>query len=85
MRAGELTTIRVRTRNVDAGTQVTITLPGGRVLRDRTNANGVAVFKVRPPSSGTARISAAECSEVERLAVQPARRVVARRVPRVTG
>ena len=30
MRAGQLNTIRVRVRNVDAGTTVRITLPGGK-------------------------------------------------------
>jgi hypothetical protein len=85
VRAGEMNTIRVRTRNVDAGSLVRITLPGGRVLRDRTDRNGIAVFRVRPPRSGTAQIRAAECAEVERLSVRQARRVVSRRVPRVTG
>jgi hypothetical protein len=85
VRAGERTTIRVRTRNIDAGTLVRITLPGGRVLRDRTDRNGLAVFRVTPPRSGTARIRAAECADIERLAVRQARRTVSRRVPRVTG
>lgn len=85
VRARERTTIRVRTRNIDAGSVVRIRLPGGRTLRDRTDRNGVAVFRVTPPRSGTARISAPECSDVERLRVRPARRTVARRVPRVTG
>jgi hypothetical protein len=85
VRAGERTTIRVRVRNVDAGSRVRITLPGGRVVSARTNANGVAVLRVRPPRSGTARIRVADCSDVERLVVRPARRVAAQRVPRVTG
>ncbi len=85
VRAGEMNTIRVRTRSIDAGTLVRITLPGGRVLRDRTDRNGVAVFRVRPPRSGRARIKAAECADVERLSVRQARRTESRRVPRVTG
>ena len=85
VRAGERTTIRVQTRNVDAGTRVTITLPGGRTVSDRTNSNGLAILRVTPSRSGTARIRAAECSAVERLSVRQARQVVSRRVPRVTG
>jgi hypothetical protein len=83
VRAGERTTIRVRVRNVDAGSTVRLRLPGGRVLRERTNASGVAVFRVRPPRSGQARLRVADCSDV--LRVRPARRVAAQRVPRVTG
>jgi hypothetical protein len=85
VRAGERTTIRVQTRRVDAGTRVTITLPGGRTVSDRTNSNGLAILRVTPPRSGTAAIRVAECSAVERLTVRRARQVVSRRVPRVTG
>jgi hypothetical protein len=85
VRAGQLNTIRVRVRNVDAGTTVKITLPGGKTVSAKTNKSGVATLRVRPTKSGTARIQAAECSDVERLSVKPARRVVAQRAPRVTG
>jgi hypothetical protein len=85
VRAGQLNTIRVRVRTVDAGTTVKITLPGGKVVSDKTDKSGVAVLKVRPTKSGTATIRAAECSDVERLSVKSARRVVAQRAPRVTG
>jgi len=85
LRAKELTTIRVRTRLLDAGTKVTITLPGGKKVTERVAKNGIALFHVRPPKSGSASIKAAECSDVEKLAVRPARQVVTRRVPRVTG
>jgi hypothetical protein len=80
-----MNTIRVRVRNVDAGTKVTLTLPGGKKVTAKANKDGVATFRVTPPRSGTARIQAAECSDVERLSVKPARRVVAQRAPRVTG
>jgi hypothetical protein len=85
VRARQLNTIRVRVRNVDAGTTVKITLPGGKTVSAKTNKDGIATLRVRPPKSGTAKIEAAECSEVERLSVKPARRVVAQRAPRVTG
>jgi hypothetical protein len=85
VRAGQLNTIRVRVRNVDAGSTVKITLPGGKVVSAKTDKSGNAVFKVRPTKSGTATIRAAACSKVERLSVKAARRVVAQRVPRVTG
>ena len=51
----------------------------------KTDKNGLATFRVRPTKSGTATIEAAECSDVERLSVKPARRVVAQTRPRVTG
>ncbi len=85
VRARERTTIRVQTREVDAGTRVTITLPGGRTVSARTNSRGLAVLRVTPPRSGTARIKVAECSAVERLSVRRARQIVSRQVPRVTG
>jgi hypothetical protein len=75
----------VRVRNVDAGTKVTLTVPGGKKYTAKADKNGLATFRVRPTKSGTARIQAAECSDVERLSVKPARRVVAQRAPRVTG
>jgi hypothetical protein len=85
VRAREQTTIKVTVRNVDAGTVAKIRLPGGKTLSAKTNSKGVATFKVKPPRTGTARITAAACADVERLTVRPARRVVARRIPRVTG
>lgn len=86
VRAKQLNTIRVRVRNVDAGSKVTITLPGSKkTVSAKTNASGIATLRVRPTKSGTARISAAECSEVESLRVRPARRVQAQNNPRVTG
>jgi hypothetical protein len=85
VRARQLNTIRVRVRNVDAGTKVTLTVPGGKKYTAKADKNGLATFRVRPTKSGTARIEAAECSDVERLSVKPARRVVAQRAPRVTG
>ena len=68
-----------------AKTKVTITLPGGKKVTARTNSKGIALLHVRPPKSGTATIKAAECSDVEKLTVKPARQVVSRRVPQVTG
>jgi hypothetical protein len=85
VRAREQTTIKLTVRNVDAGSVAKITLPGGKTVSAKTNSKGVATLKVNPPKTGTARITIAECSDVERLTVRPARRVVAQRVPRVTG
>ena len=56
VRARELTTIRVKVRNVDAGTEARITLPGGKVVKAKVNAAGTATFKVRPTKSGRATI-----------------------------
>ncbi len=85
VRAGQLNTIRVKVASVDAGTVVKITLPGGKVVSAKTSKTGIAEFKVKPTKSGTASIRATACSDVERLSVKPARRVVAQRAPRVTG
>ena len=86
VRAGQLNTIRVRVRNVDAGSKVTLTLPGTKKkYTAKTNASGIATLKVRPKKSGRAKLTVAQCSEVENLQVRPARRVVAQRNPRVTG
>jgi len=85
VRAGELTTIKVTAKNVPAKTLVKIKLPGGKVVSARTNSKGVALLHVRPPKSGTATLTAADCSDVEKLTVRAARRVVSQRVPQVTG
>jgi hypothetical protein len=86
VRAGQLNTIRVRVRNVDAGTTVKLTLPGSKkAISAKTDKTGIATFKVRPTKTGTAKIQASECSSVERLSVKPARKVVSQAKPRVTG
>lgn len=85
VRARQLNTIRVTTRRVDAGSRVTITLPGGKKVSAKTNKSGVATLRVRPPKTGRATIRAANCSDVERLTVRAARRTVSQRAPRVTG
>lgn len=85
VRAKELTTVRVRVRNVDAGSVARITLPGGKVVRAKTNSSGVATFRIRPPKTGRATIRVAECADVERFTVRKARKVQTQRAPRVTG
>jgi hypothetical protein len=85
VRAGEVTTIKATVRQVDAGTLVKITVPGGKSVSAKTNSKGVAVLKVKPTKTGTARITVAECSDVERLTVRAARKTQSKRVPRVTG
>ena len=85
VRKGEVTTVKLTVRNVNAGSVARLTLPGGKVLSAKTNSKGVATFKVKPTKTGTATIKVAACSEVERLSVRPARQVASRRVPRVTG
>jgi len=85
VRARELTTIRVKARNVDAGTEARITLPGGKVLKAKVNSAGTATFRVRPTKSGRATIRMAECGDVARFTVKPARQTQSPQVPRVTG
>ena len=56
------------------------------MLSAKTNANGRRdVQGAADASRARRKIRAAECSDVERLSVKPARQVVAQRVPRVTG
>ena len=68
-----------------AGTTLTLTLPGGKKVTAKTDKNLVATFRVRPTKTGTARVQSGDCSDIERLSIKPARRVVAQRAPRVTG
>jgi hypothetical protein len=82
VRAREQTTIKVTVRNIDRGSQVSLTLPGGKTMRQRTNSKGVATFKVKPARTGRAMVRAAG---VKRFSVLAARRTAAQRVPRVTG
>jgi uncharacterized repeat protein (TIGR01451 family) len=85
VRARELTTIKVTAKNVPAKTRVKIKLPGGKTVTARTNKKGVAMLRVRPKKSGKASITAAKCSDVEKLTVRRARKTVSQRVPQVTG
>jgi uncharacterized repeat protein (TIGR01451 family) len=85
VRARELTTLRVRVRNVDAGSTATITLPGGKKVSAKTNSSGIATFRVRPTKTGRATIRMAECGDVARFSVRAARQTQTRRAPRVTG
>ena len=85
VRAGQLNTIKVTVRNVDAGSKVSLTIPGGKVVSAKTDKKGLATLRVRPTKTGRATIKVAECSKVKRLTVRPARRVAAKRVPQVTG
>jgi len=85
VRARQLNTIKVRARNLPAGTTLTLTLPGGKKVTAKTDKNLVATFRVRPTKTGTARVSSGDCTDIERLSIKPARRVVAQRAPRVTG
>ena len=44
---------RAASRSVDAGTKVTLTVPGGKKYTAKTDKNGLATFRVRPTRSGT--------------------------------
>lgn len=87
VRARQLNTIRVRVRTDQpvAHKTVRLKLPGRKhTIKRKTNKKGVATFRVRPKRSGRARLTAGDCAKA-RISVKPARRVAARRVPRVTG
>jgi hypothetical protein len=87
VRARQLNTIRVRVRTDEpvANKTVRLKLPGRKhTIKRETNKKGVATFRVRPKRSGRARLTAGDCAKA-RISVKPARRVAARRVPRVTG
>jgi hypothetical protein len=82
-RARELTTVRVHV-NSPAGALVHVSGPGIKRTA-RTNASGVAVFRVRPTKTGTLTIASDQCLNASKVVVHAARRTSARRVPRVTG
>ncbi|HET6547116.1 MAG TPA: hypothetical protein VFG79_01580, partial [Solirubrobacter sp.] len=85
VRARQLNTIRVRVRTDEpvAHKTVRLKLPGRKhTIKRKTNKKGVATFRVRPKRSGRARLTAGDCAKA-RISVKPARRVAARRVPRV--
>jgi hypothetical protein len=87
VRARELTVVRVRVRDDRRradGALVRISGPGF-VRRRTTDADGLAVFRVRARRSGTLVIQSDRCLGADRVAVRGARQVSGRRVPRVTG
>jgi hypothetical protein len=85
--AGELTVVRVRVRERGRAVQgALVRITGaGLVRRATTNAQGIAVIRVRPRRSGTLVIQSDRCSGADRVRVLRARRTSSQRPPRVTG
>jgi uncharacterized repeat protein (TIGR01451 family) len=87
VRAKELTTVRVHVaQNGKNIPKSVVKLSGVGVKRTgKTGKNGVVTFRVRPKHSGRLVISSDHCVPAARVSVKPARRVVAPRLPQVTG
>jgi uncharacterized repeat protein (TIGR01451 family) len=87
VRAGERTRIRVRVREDGEAVERTLVriIGPGYNKRKVTNANGVAVFRVKPKRSGTLIIQTSSCGGADRIRVLRARQVTNDQVPRGTG
>ncbi len=87
LRAKELTTVKVTVNAGDGalkGAEVKISGPGFSKTA-KTDAKGVATFKVRPSKKGTLVVKSDRCLQAERSSVKAARQTQSRQVPRVTG
>jgi hypothetical protein len=88
VRARELAVVRVRVHEEGArspaGALVRISGPGF-VRRAVSDADGIAVFRVRPRRTGILFIQSDRCAGADRIRVRAARNVTSGRVPRLTG
>ena len=88
VRAGQQDTIIVSvTRNGAAvtGTQVRVSLPGGKTLTKSTGSNGKTTFIVKPTQGGTIIVRSPSCKEMVKVKVFAAKAATAVRAPSFTG
>jgi hypothetical protein len=88
VRAGQQDTIIVSvTRNGAAvtGTQVRVSLPGGKTLTKTTGSNGKTTFVVKPTRGGTLIVRSPSCQEMVKVKVFAAKAATAVRAPSFTG
>ena len=88
VRAGQQDTIIVSvTRNgaAVAGTNVRVSLPGGKTLTKSTGSNGKATFIVKPTRSGTIIVRSPSCDGMVKVKVFAAKAATAVRAPSFTG
>lgn len=88
VRAGQQDTIIVSvTRNGAAvtGTQVRVSLPGGKTLTKSTGSNGKTTFVVKPTRGGTLIVRSPSCKEMVKVKVFAAKAATAVRAPSFTG
>ncbi len=88
VRAGQQDTIIVSvTRNGAAvtGTQVRVSLPGGKTLTKSTGSNGKTTFIVKPTRGGTLIVRSPSCKEMVKVKVFAAKAATAVRAPSFTG
>src|SRR3984885_5962522 len=88
VRAGQQVTIIVSvTRNGAAvtGTQVRVSLPGGKTLTKSTGSNGKTTFIVKPTRGGTLIVRSPSCQEMVKVKVFAAKAATAVRAPSFTG
>src|SRR3954453_19484954 len=84
VRAREVTSVKVTVKNGSAG--ITVRITGARVNQTaKTDARGVATFRIKPIRTGTLTVRTPQCANAEKVTVLAARRTAARRLPRVTG
>ena len=88
VRAGQQDTIIVSvTRNGAAvkGTNVRVSLPGGKTLTKSTGSNGKVTFIVKPTRSGTIIVRSPSCDGMVKVKVFAAKAATAVRAPSFTG
>ena len=88
VRAGQQDTIIVSvTRNGAGvkGTNVRVSLPGGKTLTKSTGSNGKATFIVKPTRSGTIIVRSPSCDGMVKVKVFAAKAATAVRPPSFTG
>jgi hypothetical protein len=88
VRAGQEDTITVTVTQHGtpvAGTNVHVTIPGGKVLTRRTGRSGKATFTVTPTRSGTIFVRSPSCRETATVKVFAAKAASTQRAPSFTG
>ena len=79
----------MRVRVADAGEGVSralVRITGAGITRRAvTDANGTVVFRLRPKRAGRLVIQTNHCAGADRVTVRNARKIISRKVPRVTG
>lgn len=68
-----------------AGSKVSITLPGGKILTKTTGRNGTVTFTVTPTRSGTILVRSESCEGMAKVKVYAAKPPIVRPTPGFTG
>lgn len=85
VRAGQVSTIRVRARtNAGERARVTVTAPGVRKVK-RTDADGRVSFRVKPTRAGSLRVTSDSCFGADRTKVLKRKQTTSKVEPRFAG